>query len=160
VSAAAVPKTIVSLTFDDGNADQFAAAQVLKANGLVGTFYITTGWIGASGYLTRANLATMAADGNEIGGHTVTHPDLTTVSSSAATAEICNGKSTLESWGFKVTDFAYPFAAEKASVEKLVKNCGYTSARNLGDIRSPASLFRRGTSSIRPRRTRSTQPGP
>ena len=138
-TAAAVPKTIISLTFDDGNADQFQAAQVLKANGLVGTFYITTSWIGSAGYLTRENLNTLAADGNEIGGHSVTHPDLTTVSSSVATAEICNGKTTLESWGFRVSSFAYPFAAQKASLEKLVKNCGYVSARNLGDIRSPAS---------------------
>ena len=47
--AAATPLTIMSLTFDDGNADQLAAEQVLKAHGLVGTFYITTGWIGSSG---------------------------------------------------------------------------------------------------------------
>ena len=134
-----MPKTIISLTFDDGNANQFAAAQVLKANGLVGTFFITTSWIGSAGYLTQANLRTMAADGNEIGGHTVTHPDLTTVSSATATAEICNGKSTLASWGFTVTDFAYPFASENSSVERIAKSCGYASARNLGDIRSPGS---------------------
>ena len=138
-TAAAVPKTIVSLTFDDGNADQFAAEQVLKAHGLVGTFFITTSWIDSPGWLTRANLHTLAGDGNEIGGHTVTHPDLTTLSTTAATAEVCNGKTTLAGWGFAVTDFAYPFAAENSAVERVVKNCGYASARNLGDIRSPAS---------------------
>ena len=138
-TAAATPKTIVSLTFDDGNDDQFAAAQVMMAHGLVGTFFITTSWIGLPTYLTQANLHSMAADGNEIGGHTVTHPDLTTLSTAAATAEVCNGRTTLAGWGFTVTDFAYPFAAENAAVEQVVKNCGYTSARNLGDIRSPAS---------------------
>ncbi len=138
-NAAAVPKTIVSLTFDDGNDNQLAAEQVLKAHGLVGTFFITTSWIGSPTYLTQANLHSMAADGNEIGGHTVTHPDLTTLSTAAATAEVCNGRTTLAGWGFTVTDFAYPFAAENAAVEKIVKNCGYASARNLGDIRSPAS---------------------
>ena len=138
-SGAAVPKTIVSLTFDDGNADQLAAEQTLKAHGLVGTFFITTSWIGSPTYLSQADLHALAADGNEIAGHTVTHPDLTTVSSAAATAEVCNGRTTLAGWGFAVTDFAYPFAAENAAVEKIVKNCGYTSARNLGDIRSPAS---------------------
>ena len=139
VSAAAVPTTIVSLTFDDGNANQYAAAQVLAANGMVGTFFITTSWIGSSGYLTRANLTSLAAAGHEIGGHSVTHPDLTTVSSATATAEICNGRTTLQSWGFTVTDFAYPFASRNSSVQRLVKNCGYTSARGLGDVRSPAS---------------------
>ncbi|MEZ2391338.1 fibronectin type III domain-containing protein [bacterium RCC_150] len=136
---AAVPKTVISLTFDDGNDDQLAAEQVLKSHGLVGTFFITTSWIDSPSWLTRANLNTIAADGNEIGGHTVTHPDLTTLSTSAATAEVCNGRTTLASWGFNATDFAYPFAAENSSVEQIVKNCGFASARNLGDIRSPAS---------------------
>lgn len=138
-AVAATPKTIISLTFDDGNDNQFAAEQVMKAHGLVGTFFITTSWIGSSSYLTQANLRTMAADGNEIGGHTVTHPDLTTVSASTATAEVCNGRNTLTSWGFTVNNFAYPFASENSSVERIVKNCGYASARNLGDIRSPGS---------------------
>ncbi len=136
---AAVPKTIVSLTFDDGNADQLAAEQVLKAHGLVGTFFITTSWIGSPTWLSQANLHTMAADGNEIGGHTVTHPDLPTLSASAAAAEVCNGRTTLMGWGFSVTSFAYPFASENTAVERIVKNCGFTSARNLGDIRSPGS---------------------
>lgn len=139
VPARAVAPTVVSLTFDDGNGNQLAAEQVLKAHGLVGTFFITTSWIGTPSYLTQANLQTIAGDGNEIGGHTVTHPDLTTLTSAAASAEICNGKSTLESWGFHVNNFAYPFAAENASVQTDVKNCGFASARGLGDIRSPAS---------------------
>lgn len=137
--ARAAAQTIVSLTFDDGNGNQLAAEQVLKAHGLVGTFFITTSWIGTPGYLTQTDLHTIAGDGNEIGGHTVTHPDLTTLTSAAASAEICNGKSTLESWGFQVNNFAYPFAAENASVQSDVKNCGFASGRGLGDIRSPAS---------------------
>jgi peptidoglycan/xylan/chitin deacetylase (PgdA/CDA1 family) len=67
----------------------------MKAHELVGTFFITTSWIDTASYLTQDNLHAMAADGNEIGGHTVTHPDLTTVSSAAATAEVCNGRTNL-----------------------------------------------------------------
>ncbi|MCX2747523.1 fibronectin type III domain-containing protein [Arthrobacter sp. MI7-26] len=137
--ARALPKTIISLTFDDGNDDQLAAEQVLKSHGLHGTFFITTSWIDNPSWLTRANLNSIAADGNEIGGHTITHPDLTTLSASAATNEVCGGRTTLASWGFNATNFAYPFAAENSSVEQIVKNCGFASARNLGDIRSPAS---------------------
>ncbi|WAH98259.1 fibronectin type III domain-containing protein [Arthrobacter sp. MMS18-M83] len=137
--ARALPKTIISLTFDDGNDDQLAAEQVLNSHGLHGTFFITTSWIDNPSWLTRANLNSIAADGNEIGGHTVTHPDLTTLSTSAATNEVCGGRNTLASWGFNASNFAYPFAAENSSVEQIVKNCGFASARNLGDIRSPAS---------------------
>ncbi|WP_051423249.1 polysaccharide deacetylase family protein [Arthrobacter sp. MA-N2] len=139
VPAHAAARTVVSLTFDDGNDNQLAAEQVLKAHGLKGTFFITTSWIGGPGYLTQTDLHNIAADGNEIGGHTVTHPDLTTLSTAAATAEICDGKSTLSSWGFQVSDFAYPFAAENAAVQADVANCGFASGRGLGDITSPAS---------------------
>ena len=131
--------TVVSLTFDDGNADQLAAEQVMKAHGLVGTFFVTTDWVGTPSYLTQQDLQTIAADGNEIGGHTVTHPDLTTVTTAVAAAEICDGRTSSHRWGFDVTSFAYPFAAENPAVEGIVKTCGYSSARNLGDIRSPAS---------------------
>ncbi|MBP1135999.1 peptidoglycan/xylan/chitin deacetylase (PgdA/CDA1 family) [Arthrobacter sp. PvP023] len=137
-SKAAGP-TIVSLTFDDGLGSQLAAAQELKAHGLVGTFFITTSFVGQSGFLTQANLNTLVADGNEIGGHSVTHPDMTTLSAAAASAEACNSKSTLEGWGFTVRNFAYPFAAENATAQSAVRGCGYASSRGLGDIRSPAS---------------------
>jgi hypothetical protein len=138
-SSKAAEPTIISLTFDDGNGSQLAAAQVLKANGLVGTFYITTSFIDSSGFLTRGNLQSLAADGNEIGGHSVTHPDLTTIGAAAARAEVCDSKTTLEGWGFTVRNFAYPFAAENATAQSAVRDCGYSSSRGLGDLRSPDS---------------------
>jgi peptidoglycan/xylan/chitin deacetylase (PgdA/CDA1 family) len=74
-------RTVVSLTFDDGDADQLAAAQILHRYRLAGTFYIITGATGTPGYLTRADLRQLAAAGNEIGSHTVSHLRLTALSS-------------------------------------------------------------------------------
>ena len=44
----------VSLTFDDGSADQMTAHQLLKNHGMVGTFYINSSFIGPPGFMTRA----------------------------------------------------------------------------------------------------------
>ncbi|MBB6403436.1 polysaccharide deacetylase family protein [Arthrobacter sp. AZCC_0090] len=131
----------MSLTFDDGNADQLTAEATMKSLGLVGTFFITTGWIDQPTYLTTANLQQIAADGNEIGGHTVTHPDLVYLPPAESTRQICNGRVALMNMGFKVTSFAYPFASEDPATEALVKQCGFNSARGLGDAASkdPAS---------------------
>ncbi len=136
--AAAVtpPQTVVSLTFDDGNADQMTAAQIMGSAGLAGTFYIPSGWVGAPGYLTRAQLGTLAAAGNEIGGHTVTHADLVTLPAAEAIRQVCQGRATLAGWGFTVTSFAYPYASVNPAAEAIVKNCGFNSARGLGDIES------------------------
>ncbi len=136
---AATGPTVVSLTFDDGNADQMVAERTMKANGLVGTWFVTSGWIGAPGYLTRAELGTIQADGNEIGGHTVTHADLTQAATTEAQAQICNGRAALEEWGFQPRSFAYPFSTANPTVEQLAAQCGYTTSRGLGDIRSPSS---------------------
>ena len=135
-NAAIGPQTVVSLTFDDSNANQLAAAATMNSVNLDGTFYTNSGFIGAQNYLTRANLNTLKANGHEIGGHTVNHPDLPTIPAAEATRQICNDRNTLLSWGFAVRSFAYPFANSTPEVETLAKNCGYNSARMLGDIRS------------------------
>ena len=128
------PPTVVSLTFDDGNADQLAAVDTLNQFGMKGTFFITTGFIDNPGWLTRADLTTIAAAGHEIAGHTVTHPDLLTLPADEATRQICQGRSTLADWGFPTTSFAYPFATADAATEAIVQACGFNSARGLGDI--------------------------
>jgi peptidoglycan/xylan/chitin deacetylase (PgdA/CDA1 family) len=133
---AAAPLTVVSITFDDANADQLAAASTLASNGLHGTFFVPSGFVGASGYLTVSDLTSLAAAGHEIGGHTVTHLDLTTLSTDEATRQICNDRVNLTNWGFSVRSLAYPFAAVNAAVRTIVANCGYNSARGLGDLAS------------------------
>ncbi len=133
---AATAKTTVSLTFDDSDADQLAAEQTMVAAGLHGTFYTVSGWVNAPGYLTLANVQQIAADGNEIAGHTVQHQDLPTLTEAEQQREICDDRWNLANWGFQPTDFAYPFA-DADTTETLAKACGYNSARGLGDVISP-----------------------
>ncbi|WP_166874844.1 polysaccharide deacetylase family protein [Salinibacterium sp. ZJ450] len=128
------PQTIVSLTFDDSTAGQASAADILSARDMDATFFTVSGYVGAPGYLTRTQLTAMAAAGHEIGGHTVTHADLTAASPAEAKRQVCIDRSTLLGWGFAVTSFAYPFASVNATAEATARDCGYNSARGLGDI--------------------------
>jgi peptidoglycan/xylan/chitin deacetylase (PgdA/CDA1 family) len=134
--AQAANPAVVTLTFDDANADQLTAASIMKSNGLHGTFYVPSGYVNQPGYLTVANLQSLAADGNEIAGHTVTHPDLATLPTDEATRQVCNDRVNLTNWGFRITSFAYPFASLLPATKTIVSNCGYNSARSLGDIRT------------------------
>jgi peptidoglycan/xylan/chitin deacetylase (PgdA/CDA1 family) len=99
--AGPAPRTVVSLTFDDGDADQMAAAQVLHRYRLPATFYIITGAVGTPGYVTRSDLRQLAADGDEIGGHTVSHLRLTALSSAEARRQVCESRSILARWGYR-----------------------------------------------------------
>src|SRR5579863_2507519 len=127
---AATSSVRVSLTFDDSNADQLPAEQTMKTLGLHGTFYTVSGWVNQPGYLTLANVQQIAADGNEIGGHTISHPDLPTLALGDQQRQICNDRVNLINWGFQPTDFAYPFADADTN-EAYAKACGYDSARGL-----------------------------
>jgi len=127
---------VVSLTFDDGNVDQLAAVTALNTYNIDGTFYVISGYVGSSGYLTQADLATIAAGGHEIGGHTVTHADLATVPTDEQVRQVCNDRATLTSWGYSVRSFAYPFASVTPGAEAAAQYCGYNSGRGLGDIKS------------------------
>src|SRR5262249_11169408 len=62
--------TTVSLTFDDGFADQKEGAALLRRHGMHGTFFVNSGNLDQPGRLSWADLHLLVADGNEIGGHT------------------------------------------------------------------------------------------
>ncbi|MGK3647699.1 S-layer homology domain-containing protein [Pseudarthrobacter enclensis] len=135
-AAQAAPNTIVSLTFDDGNADHVAAAAKINSLGMPGTFFVPSGFMNVENYMTSAQVQALAAAGNEIGGHTVTHADLTLVGTDEAKRQVCNDRANLTALGIPVTSFAYPFAAINAQAEQIVRDCGYNSGRGLGDLES------------------------
>jgi peptidoglycan/xylan/chitin deacetylase (PgdA/CDA1 family) len=126
--------TVVSLTFDDGLASQYAAAGQLDARGLDGTFYVNSGFLDRNGSMTRSQIQSLAAAGHEIGGHTVNHSDLTTLSADDVAREICNDRVALAGMGFHPTSFAYPFGEFDAGVQQIVRDCGYNSGRGVSGV--------------------------
>jgi peptidoglycan/xylan/chitin deacetylase (PgdA/CDA1 family)/N-acetyl-beta-hexosaminidase len=133
---ASAASTVVSLTFDDGWNSQQTAYSMLAAHGMRGTFYVNSSNIGQPGYLTWAQLNAFNAGGSEIGGHSLTHPDLTALTSTQAQHEICDDRTAILSHGFVVPDFAYPFGGYDENtgggtldVSSIVRNCGYASGR-------------------------------
>ena len=131
------PLTVVSLTFDDGTDNQWAAVEALDAIELPGTFYVPSGHIDGQGALSYEQLVAMQASGHEIGGHTVNHADLAAIDSDEAARQICDDRSRLLDWGFDARSFAYPFARSTPELQRTVLDCGYESGRMLGALQSP-----------------------
>jgi peptidoglycan/xylan/chitin deacetylase (PgdA/CDA1 family) len=102
---------IVSLTFDDGLATTYhEAAPILERHGLVGTIYVTTDFVGGSGRATWDELRDLQDRlGWEIGGHTLTHPHLSTLRDDAVRRELVDSKEDLEDRGLRVDTFASPY---------------------------------------------------
>jgi peptidoglycan/xylan/chitin deacetylase (PgdA/CDA1 family) len=85
----------------------------MKKYGLTGTYYIISGYLKQQpDYMTVAQITALKNAGNQLGSHTVTHPDLTTLSATNLTNELKNSQSTLVSkFGGPIQDLAAPYGA-------------------------------------------------
>ncbi len=134
----------VTFRFDDNLSSQLDNAMPrLEAAGFPATFYVIsqiTGDDGFDGFMTHAEIASLPGRGFEVGAHTRTHPDLTTLSSSQKQAEICGSRQDILSWGVpSVTTFAYPFGAYDAATDAVVKSCLSAAATSNGGYVTPSS---------------------
>lgn len=144
------PKPIV-LTFDDGYADVFFRASTLIAHhGMHAIAYVITGRISAGdpSFLTWPLLTALERRGIEIGSHTVSHRDLTTLSDRELRTELLESRRVLERrLGHPIRWLAYPFGAYDAQVVASARRAGYrlavtTRGGDLQDVHRPLELER------------------
>ncbi len=140
-----LPDRPIVLTFDDGNLDNYQyALPRLQAHGMVGVLYMVANRIGVEGYLSAEQLLALVAAGWEIGGHTMTHVDLTRLGAERLRVEIHDSRLALQkALGVPVESFAYPFGKVNAIVVQKVVAYGYLSAAGIGIsvIHAPDTLY-------------------
>lgn len=129
----------VSLEFDDGNA-QAPVRELLARHRLRATFFINSAHVGLPGFYGWRDLRALAADGHEIAGHTRTHADLTTLAPAQQRREICADRAALAAHGLRPLSFAYPYGRYTAQTKRIVRACGYRSARRASGLRAPDRL--------------------
>lgn len=119
----------VAITFDDASeTDLLAAAPILSRMGFGATFYITAGWIGKRGHLSRDQLKELGGQGFEIGSHSMTHARLTELDEPGLKHEIVESKSYLEQiLGKPVDHFSCPGGRYNAVVASVARAAGYRS---------------------------------
>ncbi len=127
-------ETVVSLEFDDGRDSQYQVRDLLLSYGMRATFFINSNLLGRKGYMTLAQVHDLQSDGHEIGGHTLDHANLATVSVAEAQRQVCDDRAALIAHGFRVMNFAYPYSAYNETIKSIVAGCGYPTARRVGDL--------------------------
>lgn len=144
-----IDRPYVSVSFDDGFADNERAARILEEFDARGCFFVCPGIVGerdprrlaefcatrlefptATPFLDWAQLERLVARGHEIGGHTMTHPDLGDTPSDEAASEIRQSYETLVERLGAVRHFAWPrgrWANMTVAARDAVFSSGYAT---------------------------------
>jgi peptidoglycan/xylan/chitin deacetylase (PgdA/CDA1 family) len=134
------PPGYAAISFDDGMRNNLTTAlPILEEYGVRATVYVTIGFIGGrspwvgrnsdSRMLNEDELVELTRSGWELGAHTMTHPDLSTLDYGACLREIEESKSALERiGGVKVETFAYPFGRYGRAAVQATRDSGFTAA--------------------------------
>ena len=124
-----LPAKPIVLTFDDGYLSQDTHAKpALRALGWPGVLYLEGKNLGPGG-LTKRQVEGMVAAGWEVGAHTLTHPDLTTVDDATLRREVAGSRTLLQRrLGLPINAFCYPAGRNDARVRAAVRAAGYTTA--------------------------------
>jgi peptidoglycan/xylan/chitin deacetylase (PgdA/CDA1 family) len=130
------PAGFVALTFDDGFHNLFKPLMGMAAAGLATSVYSVSGWIGRQHpavpdpmqgrMLDRDQLRTLANAGVEIGAHTATHADLSTLLHSECLHELHRSRKTLESIVERpVETVAYPYGRHSPTARNAAREAGF-----------------------------------
>ena len=117
----------VEITFDDGNrSDVDGALPALLDRGLHATFFVCSGRLGSSGFLSDTDLRELVEKGMEIGSHGMTHRSWRALDAATAQAEIVDAKAVLaRSIGRPIVKAACPFGAYDRGALKRLKRAGF-----------------------------------
>jgi len=130
---AAVGRSDVRITFDDGNAsDVRIALPRLVERGLKADFFVLAGLLGQPGRLDRSGLHDLMRAGMRIGSHGWAHRDWRRLTDEQAREEIVQANKVLtELIGEPVTEVAVPFGSYDRHVLRRLRRAGvrrvYTS---------------------------------
>ena len=115
-----------AITFDDGNASDLEAAQLLANRGLRGRFYVLAGRLGQPHYLSHADLRTLTDLGMIVGLHGRHHVDWRTLDDAALADETVRARDEVATAaGQPVDEVAIPFGAYDSRVFTWLERHGF-----------------------------------
>jgi peptidoglycan/xylan/chitin deacetylase (PgdA/CDA1 family) len=150
------PDKHLVITFDDGYLSVYQNAfPELARNQMSTTVFLTTG-VKAKAHpksrlpelegkpmLNWMEIREMCRSGFHFGSHTLTHPDLTRISTAQCRSEILDSKGLIEdSIGFELSTFAYPYGRFNQKVREIVRrHFACACSDKLGLVTGKSDLF-------------------
>ena len=130
----------VTLSYDDGPAQDKRLVQIMHKNGLKGTFNVNSGLLPQESgwHLTGAELFDLyTGSGMEVAVHGQVHLSLTNVDSAVAVNDVLQDRLALEKlFGYIVKGMAYANGLYDDNVVDILKMCGIEYARTVNSTES------------------------
>ena len=131
---------LVTFVLDDGNdTDYLLGKKIFEEQGAVACSAITTDLISTPYHLTPTQITALQDAGWEIMGHTVSHPNLNSLTAAQIDDELLRSKTLLENMGLTIHNIVYPFNKNNETVRSIARNYyrsgrGGTNSFNAGAI--------------------------
>ncbi len=126
---------LISITFDDGWESTYTtAAPLLMRYGIHSTQYLISGVINYPAYLSLDQVKALHANGQEIACHTVSHPDLTTLTDANLNYQLSGCQQYFSKYFGNVTDFAAPYGHTNPKVIGSISQYFQSERNSNGDI--------------------------
>ena len=107
-------------------------AELLSSLGLTGTFFVITGRLDAPGYLSKADVRSMAAQGRRTASHSVTHRHLTSLSAGELADELESSRHHIEALTQRADDSLTPKGGVYSeAVVDAARRVGYQVVRTM-----------------------------
>jgi len=129
----------LTLSYDDGVAQDIRLIEIMKKHGLKGTFNINSGQYAPEGTTNPDGKGRMSKtkcqevylrSGMEVAVHGLHHPYLEQLSENLCTYEVLQDRKNLEAdFGCMIRGMAYPFGTTSDSVVATLKQCGIAYSR-------------------------------
>ncbi|HWR38099.1 MAG TPA: polysaccharide deacetylase family protein [Patescibacteria group bacterium] len=125
-----LPENPIIITFDDGYADNYKNAfPILKQNNLQAVIFMVGINFDRQNRLSKENIKEMLKVGFAVGAHSMTHPDLRTLSDKKLHDEVFRSKETAATASRSAVEFfAYPGGQYNLTVEENVEAAGFQGA--------------------------------
>jgi peptidoglycan/xylan/chitin deacetylase (PgdA/CDA1 family) len=129
-----LPPRPLLITFDDGHLNNYTTAfPIMQKYGFTGVMYIVANYMGVDQYMNADQIKEMAAAGWEVGSHSISHSDLTSLEPYRQRNEVVESRAMLEeALGVPVLTIAYPFGISNSGVIDYAHFAGYIGGMSLG----------------------------
>jgi len=134
-------KHILTMSYDDGHAEDRKLVEIFNKYGIKGTFHINSGTLNEAETVNKNEIKELYAQ-HEVAVHTISHPHLERLPIQNVIQEVIFDRQNLEHLcGYPVRGMSFPFSTYNDDVLRAVNSCGIAYSRTTNSTKNFSFLM-------------------